>query len=169
MFVRAARTALARLRLAALSPGMKAAPVELLGGAHLVRESEIIGPPFLLRAPATAPAEVEDVRRAARARLERSVEVRASRRSRDRHAINGQIGLVGEHLLEQALHLHPRDVRVDPDARRLATREQQANVRLEVLIRARTREQCLQLFQLTTSGCRTRLYQIGAIVTKYRT
>ena len=135
---------------------MKAAPVELLGGANLVGEAEVIRPPLLLRAPAAAPAEVEDVGRAAGTGLESADEIRASRRAGNRHAIHGHVGLVRQHLLEKPLDLHPRDVGVDPDAGCIAACEQQANIVLEALIRARTREQCLQLFQLVTSSCRPR-------------
>jgi len=135
---------------------MEAPPVELLGGAYLVGKAKVVGPTLLLCAPAAAPAEVEDVCRASRARLEGADEVRAARRAGDRHTVDREVWLVGEHLLQKSLNLDPRDIRVDADARSFSASKKQANVCLEAFIRARTREQCLQLFQLTTSSCRPR-------------
>ena len=78
---------------------MEAPPIELLSGADLVREAEIVRPAFLLGAPSATPTELEYERGAVRARLDRTDEIGTARGTRNRHAANGQLRLRRQHVL----------------------------------------------------------------------
>jgi len=147
---------------------METPPIKLLRRADLIRIAEVIHPALLLRAPAAAPSELEHMRRAVGLRFDGPVEIGAPRRTGDGHAVDREVGLRREHVLQKSLNFHRREVRVDTNAGRFTARVVRSNIRFELLMRARPREQCLQLLQDTTSWVQPNSASSPYAVNKYR-
>src|SRR6185503_18857024 len=134
-------------------PHPETPPVEFTRGANLVGKAEVIGPAFLLRAPSAAPLELEDVSARDRARFDAADEIGASRLALDRDALDREVGLRGQHLLDQPLNLDRRYVACGADPGGVAVAVESSNVSLERLGGSRPREQFLQLPQQRLLWC----------------
>lgn len=117
-------------------PLLKAAPVELLRGAKLVRKAEIIYESLGFSPPTAAPGEVEDMRAECRMNVNGSDKVGASCHPSDHDLLDLERCLDREELREQALDFDARNVGLDLYALRSFTGEKRRDVSLELGCRA---------------------------------
>src|SRR6185436_6592766 len=94
-------------------PALEAPPVELHRRAHLVRESEEVHVALALRLPATVPHELERVPTTGRVHVDRTHEVRASRRPAHHDLLDLEGGLDVEQMSQQSTYFDARNVALD--------------------------------------------------------
>lgn len=112
-------------------PTKEAAPVVFACCADLIRKAKTVGPAFLQGAPTAVPDEFVDVGFAGGMNAHDANEIGATGQAAHGNVFDGQVGLGGEHVSEQASDFHGRGEPFNLNAGRTTSRAEPANISFE--------------------------------------